>query len=217
MDLLAVSSCIARPVRARPGRSARTAVRTGRRVRTRRGLSACERSTSSGLRRRCRAEAEPGADTSGDRRLEPGRRRAAPRGPGRRPSSGAPSATTVALAHDDDPAEVARGELHVVGDGDDRPAARAGGIDDRADARDARAVLAGRRLVEHEDRRLHREHAGQRDELASRQAEVVGVGRPDVGEARRMRGRARRAPRRRRRPEPEVARAEARPRARPSG
>ena len=43
-------------------------------------------------------------------------------------------------------------------------------------------VLAGRGLVEDEDGRVDREDAGERDELAPRQVEVVRVGRPGVGE-----------------------------------
>ena len=77
----------------------------------------------------------------------------------------------------------------------------------RPDLRDAVGVLAGRRLVEHEDRRVHREDAGQGDELAPRQVQVVRVrralfGQPDGGEAgldeRRSLGRR----------DPEIARAE---------
>ncbi len=56
-----------------------------------------------------------------------------------------------------------------------RPAARQVG-DDPLDAGDAPRVLAGRRLVEHDDRRLHREDRGQRQQLAARVAEVVRVG-----------------------------------------
>ena len=81
-----------------------------------------------------------------------------------------------------DPREVRGGELHVVGDGDDRPSGIAEGADHGPDAFDAGGVLAGRGLVEDQDRRIHREHARERDQLAAREVQVVGIRRAHVGQ-----------------------------------
>ena len=87
-----------------------------------------------------------------------------------------------------------------------RPVA-ADGVDDRADPADARVVLAGRRLVEDEHRRLHRQDARQRDELPQRQVEVIGVREPRAGQPDRVECRVH-GPRGRVRATTEVARPE---------
>ena len=52
---------------------------------------------------------------------------------------------------------------------------------DRRDARQAAGILPGGRLVQHHDRRPHGEDRGQRQQLALRHVEVVGIlGRASV-------------------------------------
>jgi hypothetical protein len=69
--------------------------------------------------------------------------------------------------HDDDPIEPPFREDRVVGDRDDRPSGGPHRLHDPPDALHALGVLTGRRFIEDEDRRIHGEDAGKRDELAS--------------------------------------------------
>ena len=146
----------------------------GRSIRAARAARAGrERSDERRLGRR-RADPHPGAD--------PGRRvaargtstRARPRrlgeDLGRRAIEDHP-----AVAHDDDPLERLGDERHVVADRDDRPAQLRESGDDLLDPGDAAGVLAGRRLVEDDDRRPHREDRGEREQLPARVAQVVRV------------------------------------------
>ena len=71
------------------------------------------------------------------------------------------------VAHDDDPTEAGCRELHVVGDGHDGSSGALHRLDDGPDAGDAVGILAGRRLVEDDDRRVHGEDTCQRDQLAA--------------------------------------------------
>ena len=137
---------------------------------------------------RCGVEPESGRRSGRPAAASARSRRAGRAFAGAKTAAGGPSATTSPGAHDDDPREVGRRELHVVGDRDDRPSGRRDRLDDRADPLDAVGVLAGRRLVEDEDRRVHRQDAGQRDELAPREVEVVRVRRRGRRSGRRPRG-----------------------------
>ena len=96
-------------------------------------------------------------------------------------AAGGPSATTSPARMHDDPPEMRGRELHVVGDRDDRsrPAARKASTIAPTRATPS-AVLPGRRLVEDEDRGIHRQDPGERHQLAARQVEVVRVGRPRI-------------------------------------
>ena len=76
-----------------------------------------------------------------------------------------------------------RHEAHVVADGDDRPAGRGESLDDALDPRHAAGVLSGRRLVEDDDRRVHRQDRCERQQLPTRVAEVVRVASASVAEA----------------------------------
>ncbi len=120
--------------------------------------------------RRSRAARRAGPGVAARAPSRPATARSPPRAPRGRPIGHDQPAT-----HHHDPREVARRELHVVGDRHHGPVCRGPRVDERADARDARPILAGRRLVEHENRRVHRQHTGERDELPVRQPQVVRV------------------------------------------
>ena len=126
---------------------------------------------------------------------------------GAKTTSGGPSATTTPSRMTTiRPKRVAANSMSWVMATTDRPG-RPHRLDDGTDPEHALGVLAGRRLVEDEDGRVHRQDAGQRDELPTRQVEVVRVGRALVGETDGLEaaGDARGDLRRRR---PEVARPE---------
>ena len=158
----------------------------------------------------------PSGPRSGRRAAASGRsRRAGPRLAGAKTAAGGPSATTTPSRMTTiRPKRVAANSMSWVMATTVRPAA-SHRLDDGADPRDAVGVLAGRRLVEDEHGRVHRQDAGQRDELAARQVEVVRVRRALVGQADGVEA-ARRRARRSRRPATRGCAARTRPRARPS-
>ena len=75
----------------------------------------------------------------------------------------------------DDPVERAGNEACVVADRDDGPALRGEAGDDPGNARDLGRVQPHGRLVEHDDRGSHRQHACQSEQAPPRAAEVVRV------------------------------------------
>ena len=131
---------------------------------------------------RRRGHSSVGVDPSPSRRADPGReRRFEERGAERRPRLFREDLRRGSVQHDPplsqhhDPIERLGDEAHVVADRDDRPACLGEVGDDPVDPGDAACVLPGRRLVEDDDRGLHREDRRERQQLALRIPEVVRV------------------------------------------
>ena len=117
---------------------------------------------------------------------------------GRRRSVPSTTRRPVAVEHDD-PVDEADGGVEVVLDEQDRAVARGDEVGEGGvDLVDALRVEVRRRLVEHEQRRSHRQRAGDRESLAAAAREPVGVlgrGAP-TGRRGAARPRRARAPRR---------------------